>query len=116
MTAPHRGAGSRLLGPGLLGSSAGATTPLKAVFLLKRRPVESSQITSPLKGPVNFLQRWNFSVCEFAKVVGGELRAHSGMRRTETWKSLRIMSDKARVLATVRLRILFLAFEFVTAS
>jgi len=48
--------------------------------------------------------------------AGSELRAHSGLRKTETWKSLRMMSDRAKVLSTVRLRILSLAFELVTPS
>jgi len=38
-----------------------------------------------------------------ASSVGSELRAHSGLRKIETWKSLRIMSDKASIFDTVRI-------------
>jgi len=44
----------------------------------------TSQITSPLNGPVNFLKSLNDDVCELASSVGRELRAHSGLRRMET--------------------------------
>ena len=51
-----------------------------------------------------------------AKSVGSEIKAHSGLRRMETWKSLRMISDKASVFDTVRAQILSesMAFEFVT--
>ena len=43
--------------------------------------------------------------CELAKSVGSELKAHSGLRRMETWKSLKIISDKAIVFDTVNAQI-----------
>jgi len=36
-----------------------------------------------------------------ASSVGSKLKAHSGLCRIETWKSLKIMSDKASVLDNV---------------
>jgi len=81
----------------------------------RERPDDStSQITSLLNGPVIFLKSLNADVCELASSVGRELRAHSGLRRMETLKSLRMMSDKASVLKTVSARILSLALELVT--
>jgi len=74
----------------------------------------TSQITGPLNGPVTFLKSLNADVCELANSVGSELRAHSGLRRMETWKSLRMMYDKPRVFETVSARILSLALKFVT--
>ena len=51
----------------------------------RERPDNStSQITSPLNGPVIFLKSLNAHVCELASSVGTELRAHSGLRRMET--------------------------------
>jgi len=73
----------------------------------------TSQIASPLNGPVIFLKSLNADVCELASSVGRELRAHSGLRRMKTWKSFRMMSDKASVFETVSARILSLALEFV---
>ena len=43
--------------------------------------------------------------CELAKSVGSELKAHSGLRRMETWKSLRTISDKASVFDTLSAQI-----------
>ena len=81
----------------------------------RKRPDDStSQITSPLNGPVKFLKSLNADVCELATSVGSELRAHLGLRKMETWKSLRMISDKASVFDTVSTRILSLALEFVT--
>jgi len=59
--------------------------------------VMSSQITSPLKGPVIVLKRWDCYVWKFARAVGNELRAHSWLRRIEMWKSLRMISDRMRL-------------------
>jgi hypothetical protein len=64
----------------------------------ERPDYSTSQITSPLNGPVIFLKSLNADVCELASSVGSELRAHSELRKMETWKSLRMMSDKASVL------------------
>jgi len=80
----------------------------------ERLEFNSSQITSPLNEPVYFLKSLNADVCELASSVGKELRAHSGLRRMETWNSLRMMSDKASVFETVSTQILSLALEFVT--
>ena len=81
----------------------------------RQRPDNStSQITSPLNGPVIFLKSLSAAFCELASSVGRELRAHSGLSRMETLKSLRMRSDKARVFETVSARIFFLALEFVT--
>ena len=44
----------------------------------------TSQIISPLNGPVIFLKSLNADVCELGSSVGRELRAHSGLRRMET--------------------------------
>jgi len=63
---------------------------------------------------VNFLKSWKADVWELASSVGSELRAHSGLRRIETWRSLSIMSDKASIFDTVSARILSLALKFVT--
>jgi len=41
-------------------------------------------------------------------------KSHSGLHKMETWKSLRMMSDKASVFDTASNRILSLALEFVT--
>ena len=104
MWASERGADSGGCGP-LMGRSPRPD---------EERPDESTtQSTSPLKGPVNFLKSLSAAVCELARSVGKELRAHSGLRRMETSKSLRIMSDKASFFETVSTRILFLALEFV---
>jgi len=43
--------------------------------------------------------------CVLAKSVGSELKAHSGLRRMETWKSLRTISDKASVFDTLSAQI-----------
>jgi len=81
----------------------------------RERPAEfTSEITSPLNGLVIFLKSLSAAVCELASSVGRELRAHSGLRRMETWKGLRMMSDKARVFETVSAGIFSLALEFVT--
>jgi len=81
----------------------------------RERPDDStSQITSPLNGPVFFLKSLSAAVCELASSVGRELRAHSGLCRMETSKSLRMMSDKASVFETVSARIFSLALEFIT--
>jgi len=45
--------------------------------------------------------------------VGSELKAHSG-RRIEVWKSLRMMSESARILNTVSMCMLSLALLFET--
>jgi len=60
------------------------------------------------------LKSLNADVCELASSVRRELRTHSGLRRMETWKNLRMMSDKDSVFETVRTRNLSLALEFVT--
>jgi len=80
----------------------------------ERPDFRSVQITSPLNGLVNFLKSLNADVCELTSPVGSKLRAHSGLRKMETWKSLRMMSDKANVFDTVSIWILSLALEFVT--
>jgi len=59
---------------------------------------------------VNFLKSLNADVCELASSVERELTAYSGLRRMETWKSLRMMSDKVSVLETVGTRILSLVY------
>jgi len=56
---------------------------------------QSCKITSPLNELVNFLKSWEADVWELANSVGIKLRAHSGLRRIETWQSLRIMPDRA---------------------
>jgi len=48
-----------------------------------RLGVLSSQITSPLNGPVIFLKSRYVEVFESASSVGSELKAHSGLRRIE---------------------------------
>jgi len=63
-----------------------------------------------------FLKRWKAEVCELASAIGSEFKAHSGLRRMQTWKSLRIISDEASDFDTVIARILSLAFAFVTPS
>jgi len=50
----------------------------------ERPDYSTSQITSPLDGPVIFLKSLNADVCELASSVGKRLRAHSGLRRMET--------------------------------
>ena len=62
-----------------------------------------------------FLKRWYLSVRELDMAVGSELRAHSEPRRMAVLKILRIMSNKTKVLETVRIRILSLDFLFVTS-
>jgi len=46
--------------------------------------------------------------------VGSELKAHSGLQRMEVWKSLRMMSERAKVLDTVSMRKFSLALLFQT--
>ena len=46
----------------------------------ERPDYSTSQITSLLDGPVNFLKSLNADVCELASFVGRELRANPGLR------------------------------------
>ena len=51
---------------------------------VRERPDHStSQITSPLNGPANFLKSLNAEVCELASSVERELSAHSGLRHVK---------------------------------
>ena len=43
----------------------------------KRPEFYSSQITSPLNGPADFLKRLNANVCKLTSSVGKKLRAHN---------------------------------------
>jgi len=87
-------------------------------------PSESSLVFCLLKLPARQIDRWIFRRVDRLKFgcrpvlirVWSELKAHSGLRRIETLKSLRIMSDRTSVFDTAIAWILSLALESVHIS